>query len=162
MNRVKVGFFSLSGRGVTSDDTDDDTDDRAYLAWHQLDHMPEQYQLPGIVHGQRWVSNEACHAARSAASGVFDDVHHVVASAPMLCAPGATVLWTRHRAEPDLTPSIRRWFAEAGFDEVGFDAPDDVLFGVGAARLAVAPPPLEAGVRLFTFVGDGSGSAAAG
>ncbi|HKA82676.1 MAG TPA: hypothetical protein VKD21_02360 [Acidimicrobiales bacterium] len=78
MNRVKVGFFSLSGRGGSDDDTHDDPDDRAYLAWHQLDHMPEQYQLPGIVHGQRWVSNEACHAARSAASGVFEDVHHVV------------------------------------------------------------------------------------
>jgi hypothetical protein len=74
VNRVKVGFFSASARGGS----DDDADDRAYLAWHQLDHMPEQYQLPGIVHGQRWTSNDACLATRSAASGVFEDVHHVV------------------------------------------------------------------------------------
>ena len=74
MNRVKVGFFSLSDRGGS----DDDPDDRAYLAWHQLDHMPEQYQLPGMIHGQRWVSNGACCAARSTATGVFEHVHHVV------------------------------------------------------------------------------------
>ena len=74
MNRVKVGFFSVSDRG----ESDDDVDDRAYLAWHQLDHMPEQYQLPGIVHGQRWVSNDACRAARLTGSGAFEHVHHVV------------------------------------------------------------------------------------
>jgi hypothetical protein len=85
-----------------------------------------------------------------------DDVHRTVAAAPMLCAPGATVLWTRHRAEPDLTPSIRRWFGEAGFDEVGFDAPDDVRFGVGANRLVAEPVVIEPGRRLFRFVGDGT------
>jgi hypothetical protein len=74
VNRVKLGFFSVSDRG----ESDDDIDDRAYLAWHQLDHMPEQYQLPGMIHGQRWVSNDACRAARAAASGVFEHVHHVV------------------------------------------------------------------------------------
>jgi hypothetical protein len=74
VNRVKVGFFSVSDRG----ESDDDADDRAYLAWHQLDHMPEQYQLAGMVHGQRWVSNDACRATRVAARGVFEHVHHVV------------------------------------------------------------------------------------
>jgi hypothetical protein len=74
VNRVKVGFFSVSARGGS----DHDADDRGYLAWHQLDHMPEQYQLPGMIHGQRWVSNGACRAARCVASGVFEDVHHVV------------------------------------------------------------------------------------
>ena len=78
MNRVKVGFFSVSDRGESDVDPDGDPEDRAYLAWHQLDHMPEQYQLPGLIHGQRWVSNDACRAARAGASGVFEDVHHVV------------------------------------------------------------------------------------
>jgi len=87
-----------------------------------------------------------------------DDIRTTVAAAPMLCAPGATVLWTRHRAEPDLTPAIRGWFVDAGFDEVGFDAPDDARFGVGANRLVGEPVPLVAGTRLFTFTGDGSGS----
>ncbi len=44
MNRVKVGFFSLHRHSPTGDD-------RPYLEWHQLDHMPEQYQLPGLVAG---------------------------------------------------------------------------------------------------------------
>jgi hypothetical protein len=74
VNRVKVGFFSLSGAGGS----EDDAGDRAYVAWHQLDHMPEQYQLPGIIHGQRWMADDACLAVRSRASGAFEDVHHVV------------------------------------------------------------------------------------
>jgi hypothetical protein len=39
---------------------------------------------------------------------------------PTLCSPGATVVWTRHRREPDLTPTIREWFVEAGFIEEAF------------------------------------------
>jgi hypothetical protein len=71
VNRVKVGFFSLSRRSP-------DGDDRSYLAWHQLDHMPEQYQLPGLILGQRWVSTPACRAARAAEAGAWSEVEHVV------------------------------------------------------------------------------------
>jgi hypothetical protein len=81
------------------------------------------------------------------------DVGRTVTLLPALCAPGATVVWTRHRRAPDLTAAIRGWFATAGFDEVAFDAPPDTYFGVGVHRLAVAPAPFEPGVRLFTFVG---------
>jgi hypothetical protein len=90
--------------------------------------------------------------------GVFgnvsdDDVARTIRHLPELCAPGATVLWTRHRLPPDLTPAIRRWFAEAGFEEIGFDAPEDAWFSVGANRLRAEPRPLGRGVRLFDFVG---------
>lgn len=71
MNRVKVAFFSLSRRSP-------DGNDRSYLAWHQLDHMPEQYQLSGLVLGQRWVSTPACRAARAAEVGEWSEVEHVV------------------------------------------------------------------------------------
>jgi len=71
VNRVKAGFFSLSRSSP-------DGDDRSYLAWHQLDHMPEQYQLPGLVLGQRWVSTPACRAARAAEDGDWSEVEHVV------------------------------------------------------------------------------------
>ena len=71
MNRVKVGFFSLSHRSTTGDD-------RPYLNWHQLDHMPEQYQLPGMVVGQRWASTPSCRAARAAAVDDWSLVDHVV------------------------------------------------------------------------------------
>ncbi len=51
------------------------------------------------------------------------DVRTTVEAAPQLCAAGAEVIWTRHRGEPDLTPSIRSWFEAAGFEEVAFIAP---------------------------------------
>lgn len=84
-----------------------------------------------------------------------DDVHRCVDHAATLCAPGATVIWTRHRRAPDLTPSIRAWFTAAGFDEVAFGVPEgNVWAGVGVHRLAGAPRPFVTGTRLFTFVGD--------
>lgn len=91
------------------------------------------------------------------ACGIFgnisdDDVHMLVAVLPQLCARGALVVWTRHRAAPDLTPTIRRWFAEAGFDEVAFTAPREHLFTVGAHRFGGTPQPLVPGRRWFTFV----------
>lgn len=90
--------------------------------------------------------------------GVFgnvpdDDVERTVAMLPTLCAPQATVIWTRHRRPPDLTLAIRRWFGAAGFRELAFDAPPDLVFGVGTNRLARAPSPYERGMRMFTFVG---------
>lgn len=79
------------------------------------------------------------------------DVHDTVTNASMLCAPGAHVIWTRHRRDPDLTPRIREWFGHSGFDEVSFDSPGPDRFSVGVHRLAATPVPLRAGLRLFTF-----------
>jgi hypothetical protein len=62
-----------------------------------------------------------------------------VAALPSLCAPGALVLWTRHRMAPDLTPAIRSWFSEAGFREGAFDVSDDGFMSVGAHRLTDEP-----------------------
>lgn len=88
-----------------------------------------------------------------------EDIERTVAAAPAMCRAGATVIWTRHRRPPDLTPAIRSWFAAGGFTEVAFDALDtSTLTGVGVHRLTGSagggqrPPrqPLPAG-RLFTF-----------
>ena len=68
------------------------------------------------------------------------------------CAPGALVLWTRHRRPPDLTPAIRSWFGEAGFREEAFDTSHDGFMSVGAHRLTGEPAALMPGQRLFTFV----------
>lgn len=57
----------------------------------------------------------------------------------------------RHHEEPDLTPSIRRWFAAAGFDEVAFDAPQDSHWSVGVHRLVSDPAPLDTTQHWFTF-----------
>ncbi len=71
-----------------------------------------------------------------------EDIHHTAAASASMCRPGGTVIWTRHRREPDLTPQIRNWFAEAGFDEVAFEGiPSERLVSVGVGRLA-RPPEL--------------------
>ncbi len=81
-----------------------------------------------------------------------EDVKYTIEASAAMCAPGATVIWTRHRQPPDLTPQIRAWFAASGFDELAFDVLDtDRLMSVGANRLsrpATAGPP---GRPLFSF-----------
>ncbi len=94
--------------------------------------------------------------------GVFgnvtdEDLRGTVLRLPELCAPGATVIWTRGQwltdeVPTDLTGEIRAWFDDAGFEEVAFDAPDDTTYRVGAHRLATAPRPLTPGVTFFRFI----------
>ncbi len=92
--------------------------------------------------------------------GVFgnvsdEDVKGTIDALPSLVASGGTVIWTRHRRPPDLTGSIRAWFAAAGFDESAFVEVAGSSSAVGCATLREAshdPPP----ERLFTFVGDGT------
>ena len=79
------------------------------------------------------------------------DVRATVEAAPQLCAPGAEVVWTRHRHDADLTPSIRGWFADSGFEEVAFIAPDGEHWSVGVHRLVAEPRPLKPGRHWFTF-----------
>lgn len=69
MNRVKAGIFSLTARADAESD---------YLRWHLLDHMPEQYQLPGIVHGLRWIADGEYRDHRVAADGPLGDVGNLV------------------------------------------------------------------------------------
>ncbi|MHB8643881.1 MAG: hypothetical protein ACYDA3_13455 [Gaiellaceae bacterium] len=90
------------------------------------------------------------------ACGVFGnisdhDVEVTVRSMPSLCAQGGTVVWTRHRYPPDLTPAIRRWFSESGFTEEAFASPGADSFSVGVHRLEIPGMPLILGQRLFTF-----------
>ncbi len=91
------------------------------------------------------------------ACGVFgnisdQDIERTIATLPQLCAADAAVIWTRHRRDPDLTPTIRGWFAEHGFDERSFDAPDDAFFSVGVARFRGQPVALDPSVTMFRFV----------
>jgi hypothetical protein len=72
-----------------------------------------------------------------------EDIERTVSAAPVLCTPGATVIWTRHQRPPDLTPRVRAWFAAAGFDEIAFDAMETTsMTGVGVNRLRGAPAGL--------------------
>ncbi|MFC8847065.1 MULTISPECIES: SAM-dependent methyltransferase [unclassified Micromonospora] len=90
-------------------------------------------------------------------AGVFGniddhDVRRTVAALPQLCAADATVIWTRTRRAPDLTPALRGWLRDAGFAERSFHAPDGVLFSVGVHRFTGTPRPLDTSGVLFTFV----------
>ena len=71
MNRVKAAFFSFTPPPPPDDDG-------SYLRWHLLDHMPEQYQLPGIQLGLRYLADADCTAARVAASGDLEHVGNLV------------------------------------------------------------------------------------
>ena len=69
MNRVKAGIFSLTPPAPDDDD---------YLRWHLLDHMPEQYQLPGIVYGLRWIADGDYPGHRLAADGPLGEIGNAV------------------------------------------------------------------------------------
>jgi hypothetical protein len=103
---VRVSMVSMSARAP-------DGSDAAYLAWHGLDHLPEQYRIPGVRLGARWVSTPACRAARAASSARYDAVDHVVQylfaepvaeSLDAFFALGAALRAARRMAE--LLPSV--------------------------------------------------------
>ena len=61
------------------------------------------------------------------------DIKCTIEASAAMCTPGATVIWTRHRLPPDVTPQVRAWFAASGFEELAFDATGfDTLMGLGA------------------------------
>jgi len=96
------------------------------------------------------------------ACGVFgnisdDDIHRTIAALPSLCAPGAVVIWTRHRLEPDRTVQVREWFRSAGFAERAFGVSDDALMAVGSHCLTGEALPFRAGQYLFRFNGQQTG-----
>lgn len=90
-------------------------------------------------------------------AGVFGnisdaDVHRTIEALPQPCARNATVIWTRSRYAPDLTPAIRCWLEAAACVEVAFHAPDDVLFSVGVHRFVGVPLTAAPRGKLFEFV----------
>lgn len=96
--------------------------------------------------------------------GVFgnisdDDIRRTIEYLPAMLRREGRVIWTRHRDDPDLTPTIRDWFLGYGFTEVAFDCEPGYLYGVGthllAAEVAASPAPA---TKLFTFIGDGAGA----
>jgi hypothetical protein len=84
-----------------------------------------------------------------------DDIRASIQHFAELCRRNATVIWTRGRFEPDLTPTIRNWFTEAGFAELSFETIPGSTKSVGAHRLTGPPKPFRPEVRLFTFLPPG-------
>ncbi|TCC30403.1 SAM-dependent methyltransferase [Kribbella sindirgiensis] len=79
------------------------------------------------------------------------DIERTVAASPQLCRTGGTVIWTRHREDPDLVPTICGWFEDRGFEWV-WVSDKDAGFGVGVHRFTGVPEPLVTGRSLFSFV----------
>jgi len=85
------------------------------------------------------------------------DIERTIAAAPAFSAPGGTVIWTRHRRPPDLTPRIRALLTAGSLEEVAFGSPESApQIGVGAARFhgppgAPAPGASWPDEPLFTF-----------
>ncbi len=71
MIRVKAAFFSFTPPPPADDDG-------SYLRWHLLDHMPEQYQLPGIQLALRYIADGDYPHSRIAAAGSLADVGNMV------------------------------------------------------------------------------------
>ena len=67
---VRIGFFSFT-------EITDPGAHRAYNEWHQLDHQPEQYTIPGVAYGERWVATPACRAARAVVDERLAPAHYV-------------------------------------------------------------------------------------
>jgi hypothetical protein len=71
MNRVAASFFSITPPAPPDDDG-------SYLRWHLLDHMPEQFSLPGVVHALRWNADGDYPAHRLVADGDLAEVGGIV------------------------------------------------------------------------------------
>jgi hypothetical protein len=65
-----LGFFSFT-------EVTDPSAHEAYNAWHQLDHLPEQFTIDGISFGRRWVRSPRCRAAGSGTSERLDPFHYM-------------------------------------------------------------------------------------
>lgn len=103
------------------------------------------------------VYSDAVPADLVLACGIFgnisdDDVRRTIDVLPCFCRRGATLIWTRHRRPPDLTPTIRAWLTTAGFREHRFDSPGSDSWAVGVHHHGGDPQALPVGERLFTFV----------
>lgn len=80
------------------------------------------------------------------------DIEATVRAAPQLCAPGATLVWSRSRDRGDLNPTIRGWFTVAGFTELGyFTLERGGRPAVGVVRYDGPSHTLAPARRLFTF-----------
>jgi hypothetical protein len=65
-----LGFFSFT-------EVTDPSAHEAYNAWHQLDHLPEQFTIEGINFGQRWVRSPRCRAAEAATGSLLNRFHYM-------------------------------------------------------------------------------------
>jgi hypothetical protein len=128
-----VGFFSFT-------EVTDPGAHGAYNAWHQLDHLPEQLPVPGIVWGQRWVSTPACRRARAVDGERLARVHYMtlyLMAEPVAETLGAFAALGDELKRRDRFFAARRSHLSGPFDVVGATAAARVL--VSAAAVPYRP-----------------------
>jgi hypothetical protein len=84
-----------------------------------------------------------------------DDVRRTIRTAPQLCRPGATLLWSRGTNATDRNASVRAWLGAASFaeqDYLEFDDHEGERAALGSARYDGPLQPLTPGLQLFTFL----------
>jgi hypothetical protein len=91
------------------------------------------------------------------ACGIFgnislEDIERTVHALPSLCAPDASVVWTRHPRESGVLDAVGGWFDDAGFLRESLVVDSEHTFGVARHRLVRDPAPYDAGRDLFTFL----------
>ena len=82
-----------------------------------------------------------------------DDLWRLLAFAPQLCAPGATLLWSRGLDGSDRNDQVRVRLADAGFTELDYaTSGGDDQSALGVVRYDGSPVALQPGQPLFTFL----------
>jgi hypothetical protein len=121
-----LGFFSFT-------EITDPSAHEAYNAWHQLDHLPEQFTLEGVRFGQRWVRSPRCRAAEAASGSMLDSFHYMTLYllrdrdvVPPFFALG------QHLHDEDRFFAARRAALSGPFDVVGSWAAPRVAVSAGA------------------------------
>lgn len=81
-----------------------------------------------------------------------DDLSRTIAATPQMCAPGATLIWSRSRDQDDLNDKVRAEFAAAGFTELDYAESDQTTRpATGLMHYDGPPAPLDCEQHLFTF-----------
>lgn len=126
MGKVEMGFFSFT-------EVTDPAEHYSYNEWHQLDHLPEQIPLEGVVHGQRWVSTPACRRARRVSEPPLDAIHYMTLY--LMSGPGEPVL-RRFRAWGERLSQLGRFHRQRRSHLSG---PFPLLKAYAARRVRVSP-----------------------
>jgi hypothetical protein len=135
-----LGFFSFT-------EVTDPAAHEAYNAWHQLDHMPEQFTLDGIDFGRRWVRSPRCTAAEAACGPLLEPFHYMT----LYLMRDASVL-------PEFFALAKRLRAEDRFfaaRKALLSGPYEVTGRWAAPRVAVSPGavPFRPSTGVYVVVG---------
>ncbi len=119
-----LGFFSFT-------EITDPSAHEAYNAWHQLDHLPEQFTLEGVRFGQRWVRSPRCRDVEVATGSLLEPFHYMT----------LYLLGDREAVAPFMALG-QRLFEEDRFFTARralLSGPFDVVGSWAAPRVAVSP-----------------------